>query len=231
MVRTVTSSPHASTWEALPGGPAGVVTAAAISWHELDARLWTQLLHTLCHLILTAPVPLYEIGTVIIHIFQMINWGADNWKPKVTQLVGGRIEIWILIWPVPRLKWMNRWLMGSWVLERKFYLQNLPCMSWVLTFKCLQCLESAHRRDLVKALSLPAAILWLCLPFMGSGIFESLILKISCNLLGALEDQPRQFRTAICLSASQEINQNPKAFSLFPQASTLETPSALLQLC
>lgn len=137
------------------------------------------------------------------------------------------------ICPVPRLllKWMNKWLMGSWVLERKFYLQNLPCMSWVLTSKCLQCLDSAHRRDSVKAHSLPAAILWLCLPFMGSGIFESLILKISCNLLGALEDQPRQFRTAICLSASQEINQNPKAFSLFPQASTLETPSALLQLC
>lgn len=91
--------------------------------------------------------------------------------------------------------------------------------------------QVSARRDSVKAHSLPAAILWLCLPFMGSGIFESLILKISCNLLGALEDQPRQFRTAICLSASQEINQNPKAFPLFPQASTLETPSALLQLC
>lgn len=121
---------------------------------------------------------------------------------------------------------MNEQVAGEKVLS-----SEPPRMSWVLTFKCLQCLESAHRRDLVKALSLPAAILWLCLPFMGSGIFESLILKISCNLLGALEDQPRQFRTAICLSASQEINQNPKAFSLFPQASTLETPSALLQLC
>ena len=231
MVRTVTSSPHASTWEAFPGGPAGIVIAASVSCHELDARLWTQLFHTLCHLILTALVPLYEIGTVIIHIFQTRNWDADTWKPKVTQLVSGGSEIWILICPVPRLKWMNKWLMGSWVPERKFYLQNLPCMSRVLSSKCLQCLESAHRRHSVKALSLLAAILWLCLPFMGSGIFESLILKISCNLLGALEDQPRQFRTAICLSVSQEINQNPKAFSLFPQASTLETPSALLQFC
>lgn len=89
---------------------------------------------------------------------------------------------------------------------------------------------SPHRRNSVKAFSLPAAILWPCLLFMGSGIFESLLLKISCTLLRALKNQPRHFRTAICLSAAQEINQNPKAFSLFPQASTLETPSALLQL-
>lgn len=81
-----------------------------------------------------------------------------------------------------------------------------------------------------KAVSLPAAVLWPCLLFMGSGIFESPFLKISCILLGALENQPRHFRTAICLSAAQEINQNPKALSLFPQASTLETPRALLQL-
>lgn len=122
--------------------------------------------------------------------------------------------------------------MGSWILERMLCLQNLRCASWVLSANGLQCLElaSPHRRNSVQAHSLPGAILWPCLLFMGSGIFESPLLKISCNLLGALENQPRHFRTTICLSAAQEINQNPKALSLFPQASTLETPSALLQL-
>lgn len=121
--------------------------------------------------------------------------------------------------------------MGSWVLERRFYLQNLPCR--VLSANGLQCLEISipTQEELSKGLffacSDPVAMLTF---HVSIGIFESLLLKISCTLLRALKNQPRHFRTAICLSAAQEINQNPKAFSLFPQASTLETPSALLQL-
>lgn len=77
--------------------------------------------------------------------FQMRNRDADTWKPKVTQLVSGGIEIWILICPVPRLKWMNKWLMGSWVPE-KVLSSEPPLYVLVLTSQCLQCLESAHRR-------------------------------------------------------------------------------------
>ena len=87
--------------------------STTISWHELDARLWTQLFHTLCHLILTALVPLYEIGTVITHIFQTRNWGADPWKPKVTQLVSGGIEIWILS-VLCQGFCLNEWISGWW---------------------------------------------------------------------------------------------------------------------
>lgn len=154
-------------------------------------------------------------------------------KSKVTQLVSGGAEIWILVCLVPKLwyEWINKWQMGPSILGRKFYLQNLPCMFWVLSSKCLQCLESesAHGKDSAKACSLPAAILWPCPIFMGSSVFEFPILNISLHLVGALADQPRHFRSAVCLSSVQEINQNPQTLSLFPQASTLETPSALLQ--
>ena len=87
--------------------------STTISWHELDARLWTQLFHTLCHLILTALVPLYEIGTVIAHIFQTRDWGADPWKPNVTQLVSGGIEIWILS-VLCQGFCLNEWISGWW---------------------------------------------------------------------------------------------------------------------
>lgn len=105
-------------------------------------------------------------------------------------------------------EWMNKWLMGSWVWGEVLSFFTTSPVSWVLSSKHLQCLESAsaHGKDSVKAPSLPVVILWPCLLFMGSSIFESAVLKIILNLLGALEDQPRHFRTAICLSTAQRIN-------------------------
>lgn len=62
---------------------------------------------------------------------------------------------------------------------------------------------------------------------MGSSSFESPSSKNKPQFLGAPGDQPRHFRTFICLSATQEINQKSKALPLFPQTRVLEIPGAV----
>lgn len=103
--------------------------------------------------------------------------------------------------------------MDSWVLGRKFCLQNLLCMFWVLFASGLQCLESAspNRRDSVKALSLPAAILQAYFSWEVA-FLNSPLLKISCNLLGALENQPSISGQPFACLQLRKLIRTPKPF-------------------